>query len=138
MTQIPISAPDKPPRPRRWIPLSLRMFLALLVLLGGGSALWIGIPAYQQHRAIHELKQVPGVTFLTDKTGLDHLRELKSLETLSLLGSAITDSGIERLKCLTNLQVIDVCATKVTDAGVAELERALPQARIDTGDGFAF
>ncbi len=30
---------DKPPRPRRWVPLSLRMFVVILVLLGAAGAL---------------------------------------------------------------------------------------------------
>ena len=47
---VPIPDPtDKPPRRRRWIPLSLRMFVAMLLL--GASAVWIGLPAYRQYRA---------------------------------------------------------------------------------------
>jgi hypothetical protein len=47
---------DKPPRPRRWIPLSLKMFVAILLLAGVGSPLWIGVRLWRQDVAIRELK----------------------------------------------------------------------------------
>src|SRR5262245_47807648 len=48
----------RPPRPKRWVPLSLRMFLVILVLVGVGSVLWIGIPAYRQHLALEEFTRI--------------------------------------------------------------------------------
>lgn len=41
---------DKPPRRRRWIPLSLRLFAAFLVLIGLSSALWLATEAYSLRR----------------------------------------------------------------------------------------
>ena len=38
---LPNPTTDHPPRPRQWIPLSLRMFVAFVVLLGTGSGLWM-------------------------------------------------------------------------------------------------
>ena len=52
---IPDPTTDKPPRPRRWIPVSVRMFVAMLVLLATGGGLWIGVPAYRQRLAIREI-----------------------------------------------------------------------------------
>lgn len=64
-----------PPRRSRWVPVSLKLFLAILLLLGVGSALWIGIPAYRQYVAIREIKRVGGqISF--DRSGPDWLREL--------------------------------------------------------------
>jgi hypothetical protein len=51
---------DKPPRRRRWIPLALRMFVVILVLLATASALWIGIPIYRQQVVIRKLEGVGG------------------------------------------------------------------------------
>jgi hypothetical protein len=48
---------DKPPGPRRWIPVSLRIFVAILVVLGAVSGLWVAVAAYRQHVAIREFKE---------------------------------------------------------------------------------
>lgn len=48
---------DKPPCGRRWIPLSLRMFVVMLVLTSVGGGLWVGLPAYRQHVAIQEFER---------------------------------------------------------------------------------
>jgi hypothetical protein len=62
-TSTPLnSAPttDKPPRPWRWIPLSLRMFVGILLLVGVGSLLWVGVAAFRQWRAIKEAERRGG------------------------------------------------------------------------------
>src|SRR5437868_2248538 len=58
----PISDPTtgKPPRPRRWIPVSLGMFVALLLVVGVASGLWIGVPAYRQLAIIQEIEGLGG------------------------------------------------------------------------------
>jgi hypothetical protein len=58
---ISASTTDKPPRPRHWVPLSLRMFVAILVLVAVGSALWIGVPAYRQSVAVKEIRRIGGI-----------------------------------------------------------------------------
>jgi hypothetical protein len=55
---------DKPPRPRRWIPVSLRMVMAIFLLLGVVSTAMVGIPAYRQQVAIRQLR-LSGCEFLT-------------------------------------------------------------------------
>jgi hypothetical protein len=50
---------DKPPSPRRWIPLSVRICAALLVMLGVGS-LWIVVPAFRRSVAIREIERLGG------------------------------------------------------------------------------
>jgi len=52
-TLTPDPATDKPPQPRRWIPLPLKMFVVILVLLGVGSSLWIGADGVTQHTSIY-------------------------------------------------------------------------------------
>jgi hypothetical protein len=56
-------AADKLPRPNRWIPLSLRMFVALLLLFG----IWTGIRAYRQFVAIREIEQAGGKSLGRDR-----------------------------------------------------------------------
>jgi hypothetical protein len=55
---------DEPPRGRRWIPLSLRIYVTMLMLAGLGSALWIGVPAYRQKVAIREIERLGGTVNL--------------------------------------------------------------------------
>jgi hypothetical protein len=70
-----------PPRTRRWIPLTLRMFVAILFLLGAGSAFWIGVPAYQQHTAIREIERLGGLVDY-GRVGPEWLRELLGEERM--------------------------------------------------------
>jgi hypothetical protein len=51
---------SKPPRPRRWIPLSLRMYLAVLVAVGVASIACVAVPIYRQHVAIQEIERLSG------------------------------------------------------------------------------
>lgn len=71
MSTVAIPSPDpttaKPPHPRRWIPLSLRMFVSIVVLLAAGSALWIGVRAYREHVAIREITRA-----IRDSNRQDH------------------------------------------------------------------
>jgi internalin A len=42
----------------------------------------------------------------------------------------VTDAGLKELSGLKSLQSVVLFGTKVTDAGVAELQKALPACRI--------
>jgi hypothetical protein len=42
----------------------------------------------------------------------------------------VSDAGIAKLKTLTNLKTLSVGGTDVTPEGVAELQKALPNAKI--------
>ena len=73
---------------------------------------------------------------ITD-TGLVHLSGLTKLEYLHFSryfnrDSGITDEGLVHFKGLINLKVLDLPNTKVTPAGVAELQKVLPDCRINT------
>jgi hypothetical protein len=54
----------------------------------------------------------------------------QSLETLTLVGTQVTDAGLKELKELRRLRWLDVRATQVTDAGVRELKAARPAIQI--------
>lgn len=68
-------------------------------------------------------------TRITDAS-LGRLRSLRRLEWLSLEGTGITDAGLLNLRGLERLQSVDLRKTRVSAAGVADLQRALPGARI--------
>jgi hypothetical protein len=63
-------------------------------------------------------------TNVTD-VGLKDLKELRSLQTLSLWHTRITDAGLKELRGLESLETLDLGQTKVTDAGLKELKELL-------------
>jgi hypothetical protein len=69
-------------------------------------------------------------TRVTD-SGLQYLGRLPRLRRLDLGNTQVTDKGLEHLKGLSRLRELYVKNTEVTDAGVAELQRALPDLKIE-------
>jgi len=69
-------------------------------------------------------------TRITD-AGLVHLKGLTQLRWLVLDGTKVTDAGLAHLKGLTQLQTLHVNRTKVTEARVNDLQKALPDVRIE-------
>jgi hypothetical protein len=63
--------------------------------------------------------------------GLMYLRNLTELRELYLYGTDITDAGLEHLTRLKRLRVLDLTATDVSAAGLAELQKALPDVKIE-------
>lgn len=60
-------------------------------------------------------------TQITD-VGLEHLKGLTTVQTLSLKGAKITDTGLAYLRSMTKLHTLDLSDTKITDAGLAQLK----------------
>ena len=120
---------DKPPRRRRWIPLSLRMFVALVLVTGIGSATWIGIPAYRQHVAIREIQKLGGYCltlpqgpkFLRDGTGDEWMMPLDLVDVVYLDGCQATDATLAHIGRLHGLRVLELGKTEVSDAGLVHL-----------------
>jgi hypothetical protein len=54
----------KPPRPRRWIPVSLQMTLANIIVVGG----WLAARSYRQQRVIRDLSRA-GASYSTNPIG---------------------------------------------------------------------
>ncbi len=71
-----------------------------------------------------------GRTQLTDE-GLSGLRHLTKLRTLSLGHTAVTDAGLIHLRSMHDLGTLILHHTKVTKGGVRDLQRSMPDARID-------
>ena len=71
-----------------------------------------------------------GETNITD-AGLVNLEGLKQLQELFLNNTRVSDAGLTSLMKLTRLQILDLTGTNVTDAGVQDLQRALPNCKIE-------
>lgn len=69
-------------------------------------------------------------TKLTDE-GLEEVAKLKNLSKLSLQVNDITDTGLKEVAKLTQLERVQLYETNVTEEGVADLQKALPDCKID-------
>jgi hypothetical protein len=78
-------------------------------------------------KSLHSLE-----LFGTDVTdiGLKELAGVKSLRWLDLGQTQVTDAGLDDLHALESLQRLNLRYTQVTVAGVAELLKALPGLRV--------
>jgi hypothetical protein len=63
--------------------------------------------------------------------GLVHLKGLTQFQWLSLNGTKVSDAGLVHLRGLTKLQELRLYDTKVSDAGAHDLQKALPNVKID-------
>jgi Protein kinase domain/Concanavalin A-like lectin/glucanases superfamily len=58
------------------------------------------------------------------------LAEMEQLEQLGVWGNPLTDKTLAAFKKLKRLQTLDIHDTQATEAGVAELQKALPNCKI--------
>ena len=145
MITIANPSPDptagKPPRRKRWIPLSLRMFMAILVLLGVSSVLWTWVSYHRAQQVYHREQQViqeikswggivstktDGPEWLPRLVGNGRQSVVRVFDRISFIlldRAAVTDAGVARfhLSGLTNLDGVSLDGTAVTDASLAQL-----------------
>jgi hypothetical protein len=74
------------------------------------------------------------------EAGMRHLSRLARLRYLDLSGTGITDRGLEVLRALPELETVSLAWTRVTDIGVAHLSRCERLSNVDlqgtsSGDG---
>lgn len=62
---------------------------------------------------------------------LEYLEGLKQVRWLYLYCPKVTNAGLKHLEGLRNLRILSLRSSKVTDAGVAELQKSLPNCRIE-------
>jgi hypothetical protein len=62
---------------------------------------------------------------------LENLKALTQLESLDLGMTNVTDAGLAYIKGLPRLQNLNLFGTDVTDAGVKDLQKALPNCKIE-------
>src|SRR5262245_31217338 len=140
---------DTPAPRRRWIPVSLRMFVGILVAM----AVWSGVGVlrkqatiwaiecaggrvisfrltgprwlYQHVRAVWPYREVVGLDFgnsMATDTAMASVAKLGSLEIVWLTNTLVTDDGVAKLRGLSRLKQLRLAGTRVTDPGVAEVK----------------
>jgi Leucine-rich repeat (LRR) protein len=62
--------------------------------------------------------------------GMRHLAAL-SLTRLDLKGTKITNAGLQHIARIKSLRTISLANTRVTDTGVTEFQRALPNCKVE-------
>jgi Leucine-rich repeat (LRR) protein len=156
VSATPDSKTDNPPRRRRWVPLSLRMFAAILLVLGL-AGIGVTLQGHRQLIVIREIERlgggvatVPrGPKWLRASLGYERSRlfdnvdgvgfrkkdpnpilaavgRLSRLKHLNLDKLPVTDEGLSHLESMTNLEQLWLNNTRVTDSGLKHL-RGLTQ-----------
>jgi len=107
----PFSDTAKPPRRKRWVAMSLKMFVALVTILAVGSA-WEGMRIYQTQIAIRHFESLGasvvtgpgGAGWFYDKLGPDHAKLLDVVESVSLSNTPCTDADLTFIERLRDVQ----------------------------------
>ena len=63
--------------------------------------------------------------------GLEHLKGLSQLQSLTLEGTQVTDAGLKRLTGLTQFRTLDLNETRVTDAALVHLKGLTKLSELD-------
>ena len=124
------STTAKPPRPRRWIPVSLRMFVAMLGLLGLGSVFWIGMSAYRQFTTIQEIERLGGAIdcvsvgpeWLRRWVGHERMRMFDEIVNVRLADTQATDDTVRLICGLVKMRWLNLDNTRISDLGLAHLK----------------
>src|SRR5438045_4739030 len=115
----------KPSRPRRWIPVSLRMFLAILVLVGVGGVP-IAVPVFRQDQAIQSVERSGGYvetrgnpnqpSWLLAWVGDRWTRAICPVSIVSC-GEKFSDADMAHLPSPESIERLFLRKGKITDAG---------------------
>jgi hypothetical protein len=132
-TVVPSPDPkaDKPPRQRRRIPVSVRIFAAILLLLGTGSALQICVPIYRQQSAIRTITQLGGQVdsepggpkWMREAFGGERMVWFDKVTLVDLSTSTATDAVLSRLNALPELEELYVGNSQMTPNGIRQLTK---------------
>lgn len=130
---IPRAIADVPPRRRRWIPVSIRVFVTFLLLVAFGSVV-VGLRIYRRHETLKWLAALgESGRYVTqdepieprwfwDWVGADWTRAFGNVECVVFSSeSEVNDADMGRLSELTELKAIVLDHTHVTDAGLATI-----------------
>lgn len=117
------------PRRRRWIPLSLKIFAAILAILSAGAG-WNAWQIYRLQVAIRAIEGSPGCQIWTRHgdadwmlpwIGVDLLEKLDPADFVCVNHVAATDDLMGHLGRLTSLRSLYLVGAEVTDARLAHL-----------------
>src|SRR5262245_2581289 len=103
MTTETLPQTDKLPRPRRWIPLSLRIFVAALAIVGTFGIWILAVRGYRTQEVISETQRVGGrcrreprgPDLLRWLVGDDWMVSFDEITAVDLRDSRMTDAGLE-------------------------------------------
>jgi hypothetical protein len=125
---IPDTTIDIPPHRKRWVPLSLRLFLTILAIVGVGGSLWIGIPAFRQHTAIQHFRglgvelDIESSPFLPEWVfrwvGDPRLEPFGTVRRVNLSGFDIAETDVVYLQRLNGLEWLALNRSSITDSGI--------------------
>jgi hypothetical protein len=135
-----VPAIDRPPRRRRWIPVSLRVFVGLLVL----STAWACYGAYRRHTAVQEIERLGGMVGTSPRRPAWLVSVLDSIDqdlsercdvvTFACLHSRpANDATVSQLAWLTDLEELVLSGTQVTDGGLQHLKGMTRLKRVSLG-----
>jgi hypothetical protein len=127
---LPNSDPtnETPPRSKRWIPISARMFAVYMLILALVSALYIGIPACRQRTSVRVIERGGSVNMRP--VGPRWVQKLIGDDWNNLFGKpyevvlwddCVDDAFLAHLIPLTRLERLGIDGPEVTDAGPANL-----------------
>lgn len=123
---------DKPPRLRRRLPVSVRVFAAVMVLFGGISAIGVGIPAYRQYVAIAEIERLGGRVSLVERvphwlkrwTRDESTRLFGQVRCVAFENRPAADARLARLDAFPELEILDLRGKAVvTDGDLRHISR---------------
>jgi hypothetical protein len=120
---------DKPPRPKRRMLVSLRLFVGMLILFGGSGVLWIGTRAYRQHSLIEDVEKVGGYILLEPvgprwlrvRVGEQGMRSFDKAVWIRLNNTDATDDTLRYISSQVGLQRLYLANTRVTDRTLARI-----------------
>jgi Leucine-rich repeat (LRR) protein len=119
----------KPPRARRWIPLSLRFLVLFVPFVGIVGFTWVSVRGYSNALAIREIERMGGEVltrrrapeWLQNRVSDDRMELFDEVTSASLGYATVTDSWLAHLSSLSSLEDLWLTDTHVTDAGLAHL-----------------
>jgi hypothetical protein len=123
------STTAKPPRPGRWVPLSLRLFVMALALAFVGNIVSFSLHASRERAAVREIERLGGVVRLR-KLAPHWLRSLLGTEINEFLSEAyeaglgdaeLADTDLRHLADLTELESVAISETQTTDAALIHI-----------------
>jgi len=112
--------PTSPKPRRRWLQFSLRTLMMLVLMFGVGFG-WLGMMLTRLLQHQHQADELRNHCRLLN-------RRIATTKAVTLETGPVQ---LDHLRALTGLQGPDFRRVRVTDAGVAELQKALPNCRIE-------
>jgi Tfp pilus assembly protein PilN len=113
-------SPSTPTPRRRWLQFSLRTLMMLVLMFGVGFG-WLGMMLTRLLQHQHQADELRNHCRLLN-------RRIATTKAVTLETGPVQ---LDHLRALTGLQGPDFRRVRVTDAGVAELQKALPNCRIE-------